>query len=168
MKIRSIAFCSIAAITLGYSSTTWSKPPSEHANNKPRPQIAVECTGWHALCSLATDCAYDPETGVADCACWQVNGQHVVATSNIKNAAFGGAPIKEETQRRCTTAHPCELDEAPVCQAIKELLGYDQWTSPVTGIGAYNTSYNSYFKKYGYLKENIADSWEENWAGITP
>jgi len=114
MKIGSIAFCSIAAITLGYSSTTWSKPPSEHANSKPRPQIAVECTGWHALCSLATDCAYDPESGVADCACWQVNEQHVVATSNIK-MLHSAAP---QSRRRLSvvapppilvnwTRHPC-------------------------------------------------------------
>ncbi len=129
MKIASIAFYSIAAVALAYGSTAGSKPPSEHKNNKPRPQEAVECSGWHALCSLATDCVYEQGSRFADCACWQVNEQHVVATSNIKNAAFGGAPIKEETQRRCTTAHPCALDEAPVCQAIKELLEDDQWIS---------------------------------------
>lgn len=127
MKRAFIAFVSIAAVVLTCGSMALAKKPNE---NRPRPQESVECSGWHALCSLATDCVYDPEPpGQADCACWQVDEQHVVATSNIKNAAFGGAPIKEMTQRRCTTAHPCDLDEAPVCQAIKDLLEDNQWIS---------------------------------------
>lgn len=48
------------------------------------------------------------------------------------------------------------------------ILGYDQWTSPVLGIGNYNFSYNSYFKKYGYSKNNLANTLNENWAGINP
>lgn len=28
--------------------------------------------------------------------------------------------------------------------------------------------YRSYFKKYGYNKENLADSWDYNWANVTP
>jgi hypothetical protein len=125
MKMRSIAFVSIAAVLLTYGSFAWDKPPKKH---KPTPQFSVECTGWHALCSLATDCKMtSPQQ--ADCACWQVQEQHIIVTTNIKDETFGGAPIKEETQRRCTTVHPCAVDEAPVCQAIKDLLEDKQWVS---------------------------------------
>lgn len=48
------------------------------------------------------------------------------------------------------------------------ILGYDQWTAPVLGIGNYNTSYNSYFKKYDFYKSMYGAGWDENWAGITP
>lgn len=81
------------------------------------PQELVVCTGWHALCSASTDCRMNGAN--ADCDCLSVNEAHIVQTSSIQDAA-----IKHLTAAKCTTAHPCDIDEAPVCQAIK----YGQYT----------------------------------------
>lgn len=77
------------------------------------PQFLVECTGWHALCSASTDCRLTSEG--ADCDCWAVDETHIVATSEIQDPA-----IKRLTERRCTNKHPCDVDEAPVCGAIRD------------------------------------------------
>ena len=81
------------------------------------PQDFVVCTGWHALCSASTDCKMNGYE--ADCACLRVNENHIVQTSSIQDVA-----VKHLTEAKCTTAHPCEIDEAPACQAIK----YGQYT----------------------------------------
>ena len=77
------------------------------------PQLAVVCTGWHALCSGSTDCQVNSE-GV-DCDCWRVNETHIVETSEIQDLK-----VKHLTQARCTNKHPCDVDEAPVCAAIQD------------------------------------------------
>jgi hypothetical protein len=77
------------------------------------PQFLVECTGWHALCSATTDCQVTSEG--ADCDCWRVNETHIVATSEIQDPA-----VKRMTELKCTDKHPCGLDEAPVCSAIRD------------------------------------------------
>ena len=77
------------------------------------PQLAVACTGWHALCSASTDCQVNSE-GV-DCDCWRVNETHIVETSEIQDIK-----VKRLTEARCTNKHPCDVDEAPVCAAIQD------------------------------------------------
>jgi hypothetical protein len=37
----------------------------------------------------------------------------------------------------------------------------------ILGTGGYSTRYRSFFKKYGNNKDNFADSYQLNWAGIT-
>jgi len=76
------------------------------------PQEFVVCTGWHALCSNSTDCTMDGDK--AYCDCMRVNETHIVYTSEIQDAA-----IKNLTQATCTNEHPCDVDQAPVCNAIK-------------------------------------------------
>lgn len=121
MRPRIIAFVSMVVLVLTYGSMAWAQAPIEDA-----PQLSVACTGWHALCSLATDCKVWGNE--ADCACWKVKEPYVVVTSNIKNDTFGGATIKENTQSTCTILHPCDVDEAPVCEAIRKLKD-GQWVS---------------------------------------
>src|SRR5690554_741372 len=53
------------------------------------------------------------------------------------------------------------------CPYGLSILGNDQWTSPVAGIGMYNNSYCSFFKKFGWSKRNLANTWDMNWSGIT-
>lgn len=76
------------------------------------PQEAVVCTGWHALCSASTDCAMHGDK--ADCPCMRVNETHIVETGSIQDVE-----VKRMTLVRCTTQHPCNVDEAPVCKAIQ-------------------------------------------------
>jgi hypothetical protein len=122
MRLRIIACVSMTVAVLTYGSIS-----SAQVATQGMPQASVECSGWHALCSLATDCKIDPYQ--AGCDCWKVTEQHIVVTSHIKDETFGGAPIKELTQSKCTKLHPCGLDQAPVCQAIKNLLPNGQWVS---------------------------------------
>lgn len=76
------------------------------------PQAAVVCSGWHALCSASPDCRVDGDT--ADCDCLAVNEAHIVETDAIQDPA-----VKRTTLARCTNAHPCDIDQAPVCDAIR-------------------------------------------------
>ncbi|HJV34617.1 hypothetical protein [Geomonas sp.] len=78
-----------------------------------RPQEFVVCTGWHALCSASYDCQINGDT--ADCDCYRVNETHIVQTSAILDPE-----VKRRTDIKCTKQHPCEVDEAPVCEAIKD------------------------------------------------
>jgi len=82
---------------------------AHHARDAP--QSLVVCTGWHALCSNATDCKVSGDR--ADCDCLRVNENHIVMTTEIQDAA-----VKRQTEARCTEARPCDVDEAPVCKAI--------------------------------------------------
>src|SRR5208283_1771289 len=115
------ALVSMAAV-LTYGSMAWALDPPVV------PQGTVECTGWHALCSLATDCKVVSDQQ-ADCNCWRVNEQYIVVTADIKDEV-----VKAETLAACTSATPCNVDEAPVCLAIKngtftvEGIQYD-WVS---------------------------------------
>jgi hypothetical protein len=79
---------------------------------KAAPQMLVECTGWHALCSGSVDCQVNG-TG-AECACWSVNEPHIIMTGEIQDPT-----VKRVTEARCTDKHPCAIDEAPVCGAIR-------------------------------------------------
>jgi hypothetical protein len=76
------------------------------------PQDFVVCTGWHALCSASSDCKMNG--GTADCDCLKVNETHIVQTNSILDPL-----AKHLTDAKCTTAHPCKVDEAPVCQTIR-------------------------------------------------
>lgn len=82
------------------------------ANGHHTPQEYVVCTGWHALCSEALDCKMNGDK--ADCDCLKVNESHIVITSVIQDPL-----IKRLTLARCTTKHPCDKDQAPVCKAIQ-------------------------------------------------
>lgn len=107
MKIAITAILSLALASLPDVSMAWYKTPIKN-----RAQPSVVCTGWHALCDAADDCeVYGDE---ANCACWPVKEHHIVETSKIQDLK-----VKWETQRRCTIAHPCGVDEAPVCRAIR-------------------------------------------------
>ncbi len=75
------------------------------------PEDFVVCTGWHALCSASLDCKMNGEKASCDCA--RVNETHIVATSEIQDLV-----AKRLTLLRCTTKHPCAVDEAPVCKTI--------------------------------------------------
>ncbi len=77
------------------------------------PQLFVVCTGWHALCTASPDCQHN---GIdkASCDCMRVKEQHIVLATTIQDIA-----VKRLTQARCTRQHPCDVDEAPVCKAIK-------------------------------------------------
>ena len=77
------------------------------------PQELVVCTGWHALCSIATDCRVKGET--ANCDCLQVDEMYIVMTNEIQDAA-----VKRQTLAKCTVGHPCDPDDAPVCRAIAD------------------------------------------------
>jgi hypothetical protein len=136
MRRRFVAFVSMTMVVLTYGLMA-----SAEVSIGDPPQLSVECTGWHAVCALATDCKVDQNQ--ADCACWKVKEPHVVATTNIKNDTFGGAPVKEQTQSECTKAHPCDVDQAPVCKAIKE-LGDGQYVSTF--------SYRGWCKKWDPVK----------------
>ena len=76
------------------------------------PQEFVVCTGWHALCTASTDCAMEGDK--AYCDCLRVNEAHIVATSEIQDSA-----AKRLTALQCTHEHPCAVDQAPVCKAIR-------------------------------------------------
>ena len=75
-------------------------------------QPFVVCTGWHALCSASPDCQMNGDK--ASCDCLRVNEPHIVMTSEIQDTV-----VKRLTETKCTTKHPCKLDEAPICKAIK-------------------------------------------------
>jgi hypothetical protein len=77
-----------------------------------RPQDLVVCTGWHALCSASPDCRMNGDR--ADCDCLRVNENHIVETDAIQDEE-----VKRQTLATCTTEHPCTLDQAPVCKAIR-------------------------------------------------
>eukprot|EP01083_Nonionella_stella_P017336 48479_1 len=70
-------------------------------------QLRVECSGTHALCLFAL-CDISGE-----CHCKMFDGIFQVATN-----AIGDVDVKANTQSACTSASPCGLNEAPVCDAI--------------------------------------------------
>jgi len=76
------------------------------------PQEFVVCTGWHALCSASPDCKMNGDK--AYCDCMRVNETHIVETAAIQDTA-----VKRQTEVKCTDVHPCDVDQAPVCKAIR-------------------------------------------------
>jgi hypothetical protein len=70
------------------------------------------CTGWHALCDASPDCTIQSDK--AYCDCMRVNETHIVLTNEIQDTG-----VKNLTQAKCTDKHPCDVDQAPVCKAIK-------------------------------------------------
>ncbi len=115
MKAK-LFLCFMACVAMSYWPTCLSQSV-ERADGKAHPsivepQLFVECTGWHALCSASTDCQMHGDT--ADCDCLRVKENHIVETDAIQDIA-----IKLMTQAQCTNRHPCALDDAPVCKAIQ-------------------------------------------------
>ncbi len=81
-------------------------------NSVELPQEFVMCPGWHALCTASSNCTMHDDK--ADCDCMRVNETHIVETSEIQDPE-----VKDLTEAQCTNKHPCDLDQAPVCNAIK-------------------------------------------------
>lgn len=118
LALRSVIFlvvanlCFVAALAQNQPQTITSAGEKTGGRSQNTPQEFVVCTGWHALCSASPDCRMNG--GTADCDCLRVNENHIVQTRSIQDAA-----VKRMTDVKCTTAHPCAVDEAPVCQSIK-------------------------------------------------
>jgi hypothetical protein len=118
LVLRSLAFLAIAYLSFVAAPAQDAPRPATQPDVKTNgrthnlPQELVVCTGWHALCSASPDCKMNG--GTADCDCLRVNETHIVQTTSIQDPL-----VKHLTDAKCTTAHPCKVDEAPVCQAIK-------------------------------------------------
>jgi hypothetical protein len=119
MKIQLLSITGIAWIAMSYGTLCFAET-GENAENRNRrisdvPQDFIVCTGWHALCTESTDCEIDEmNDGIANCDCLRVNETHIVATSEIQDPV-----AKRLTLAKCTNERPCNLDDAPVCRAIK-------------------------------------------------
>jgi hypothetical protein len=117
MMLRSLVVTGAAlmyiAVTPALLAEAQGKSGIRSANAAVEPQLAVVCTGWHALCSFTPDCTTND--GIkADCDCWRVNETHIILTSEIQDPA-----VKRSTQIRCTSRNACDVDEAPVCSALR-------------------------------------------------
>lgn len=113
MRYQFLAITCMTWIALGYAPLCLAeagKNTDRSTHTFPNaPQEIVVCTGWHALCTASPDCRRN-----GDCDCMRVNEAHIMVTSEIKDSA-----VKRMTQVKCTNAHPCEVDKAPVCEAIR-------------------------------------------------
>lgn len=121
LVLTSLVFLALAHITLvnaqAQNGPQRAAQGSENGNHSPHkfkdtPQEFVVCTGWHALCSASPDCRMNGD--MADCDCMRVNETHIVLTSDIQDPA-----VKRLTLAKCTNEDPCDVDQAPVCKAIK-------------------------------------------------
>lgn len=121
LVLTSLVFLAVAHITLvnaqaqnGSQRVAQVGETGNHSVHKFKdiPQEFVACTGWHALCSASPDCRMNGD--MADCDCMRVNETHIVETSSIQDTA-----VKHLTRAKCTKQHPCDVDQAPVCKAIK-------------------------------------------------
>ena len=108
MRLALLVAC-ITCVTMGYSPVCLAQSHSTHNE----PQASVVCTGWHALCSASTDCQVNGDK--AFCDCLRVHENHILLTSEIQDPL-----VQHATRVKCTTEHPCDVDQAPVCNAIKE------------------------------------------------
>lgn len=122
LVLKSLVFLAIANLNFVNAQAQNGSHPAAQAGEKMdssthnfpnAPQLFVVCTGWHALCSASTDCQMNGDK--ADCDCLRVNETHIVATTEIQDTV-----VKRLTEVKCTNAHPCDVDEAPVCKAIKD------------------------------------------------
>lgn len=111
--LESIVILAIASFSLVNAQAQDGPPSAPGARKGHVPQEFVVCTGWHALCSASFDCRVISGDR-ADCDCMRVNETHIVLTSDIQDPA-----VKRLTLNRCTEKHPCEVDQAPVCEAIR-------------------------------------------------
>lgn len=121
LVLKWIVFLAITHLGVINAQARNGLPPAEQAGERKAdsahkfidvPQDLVVCTGWHALCSASFDCIMTGDK--AECDCLRVNEPHIVLTSEIQDAA-----VKRLTQIKCTNEHPCDIDQAPVCKAIK-------------------------------------------------
>lgn len=116
--IRSLVALAMAHLTFVNAHAQQTLTPAAQVaegnshNSVNAPQELVVCTGWHALCTASPDCKMNGDQ--ATCDCLRVNETHIVETTEIQDPA-----IKRMTQIRCTNVHPCAVDQAPVCGAIK-------------------------------------------------
>ena len=119
LLLKSLVFLAIANLNLVNVQAQAAPQPVEQVSEKTDgrthnlPQAFVVCTGWHALCTASYDCRIKSD-GTVDCDCMSVNESHVVETSAIQDTA-----VKRRTQAECTNKHPCDVDQAPVCKAIR-------------------------------------------------
>lgn len=116
MRFLFLAITCMTWMALGYSSICLAeggKKTNGSTHDFPNaPQEFVVCTGWHALCSASFDCKMNGDT--ADCDCMRVNEAHIVLTTEIQDTE-----VKRQTQIKCTNVHPCDVDQAPICEAIR-------------------------------------------------
>jgi hypothetical protein len=125
MKRRMIALAFVALLVLACGAMVRAEGPiGDVVNNVDsdsvsdgirvnlKPQNSVVCLGLHALCDFSTDCRVIGDE--ADCACWKVDEPYIVETNKIQDPQ-----VKALTQRACTASHPCDMDQAPVCKAIR-------------------------------------------------
>ncbi len=109
MRLRLLALASV--VSLAAACETSSDDRSDGLGGAP--EELVVCTGWHALCSASPDCRVSGDS--AECDCMRVDETHIVQTSAIQDVE-----IKRLTLARCTSERPCDVDEAPVCAAIRD------------------------------------------------
>ncbi len=128
LAIANLNFANAGAQKAPQRATEVAGKTNSSAHNFPNePQDFVVCTGWHALCSASFDCQISGDK--AYCDCMRVNETHIVETDAIQDTA-----VKRMTEVKCTNVHPCDVDQAPVCKAIKygqyevENVKYD-WVS---------------------------------------
>lgn len=121
LVLKSLLFLAMVSLNFIIAQAQNAPKPAARAGEKTKisthefpnaPQDFVVCTGWHALCSASNDCRMNGDG--ADCDCLRVNETHIVQTSSILDPL-----VKHFNDAKCTKAHPCKVDEAPVCQAIK-------------------------------------------------
>ena len=115
MRSKFLAIMCIIWIAISYEPICLAEVDGKTDNdtNIDLPQEFVVCTGWHALCTASYGCIKHDDK--ADCDCMKVNETHIVATSEIQDTK-----IKNLTRAKCTNEHPCDVDQAPVCSAIKD------------------------------------------------
>jgi hypothetical protein len=114
MRFKFLAIMCLIWIAMSYGSICLADvgEKTDNGTNIDVPQEFVVCTGWHALCTASPYCIMHGDK--ADCDCMRVNETHIVYTSEIQDTA-----VKNLTQAKCTNEHPCDVDQAPVCSAIK-------------------------------------------------
>lgn len=112
MRIQFLTVKCMTLIALSYAPVCLAEVGKKTHNLPNTPQEIVVCTGWHALCTASPDCTVNGDK--ADCDCMRANEAHIMVTSEIQDSA-----VKRLTQIKCTNVHPCDVDQAPVCKAIK-------------------------------------------------
>lgn len=118
MKRPSVLVAGVTSLTIAVAATGLAdnrgSSGERSVNAAVEPQLAVVCSGWHALCTASADCQVISSDRV-DCACWRINETHIVVTSEIQDPV-----VRRMTQTRCTSRNTCDVDEAPVCGAIRD------------------------------------------------
>lgn len=113
MRLHLLAITCMTWMAMSFGTLCFAESGEKaDGNNRNRPQEFVVCTGWHALCSASFDCRMNGD--MADCDCMRVDETHIVLTSDIQDPA-----VKRLTLAKCTNKHPCDTDQAPVCEAIR-------------------------------------------------